>query len=41
MQQTVASRIRERAASAGFELVSETRDDDDTVTMVLDVKDYA
>jgi hypothetical protein len=41
VQQTVASRIRERAASAGFELVSETRDDDDTVTMVLDVKDYA
>ena len=41
VQQTVAARIRERAASAGFELVSETRDDDDTVTMVLDVKDYA
>jgi len=41
VQQTVATRIRERAASAGFELVSETRDDDDTVTMVLDVKDYA
>ena len=41
VQQTVAARIRERAASAGFELVSETRDHDDTVTMVLDVKDYA
>ncbi|WP_203580908.1 hypothetical protein [Microbacterium hibisci] len=41
VQQTVAARIRERAASAGFELVSETRDDQDTVTMVLDVKDYA
>jgi len=41
VQQTVAARIRERAASAGFELVSESRDDDDTVTMVLDVKDYA
>ena len=41
VQQTVAARIRERAASAGFELVSETRDEDDTVTMVLDVKDYA
>ncbi|MBD3941176.1 hypothetical protein IF188_05620 [Microbacterium sp. NEAU-LLC] len=41
VQQTVAARIRERAESAGFELVSETRDDDDTVTMVLDVKDYA
>lgn len=41
VQQTVATRIRERAATAGFELVSETRDADDTVTMVLDVKDYA
>jgi len=41
VQQTVAARIRERAATAGFELVSESRDDDDTVTMVLDVKDYA
>lgn len=41
VQEAVAARIRERAASAGFELVSETRDEDDTVTMVLDVKDYA
>ncbi|GAA5210725.1 hypothetical protein [Microbacterium kyungheense] len=41
VQQAVAARIRDRAASAGFELVSESRDDDDTVTMVLDVKDYA
>jgi len=41
VQQTVAARIRDRAASAGFELVSESRDEDDTVTMVLDVKDYA
>ncbi|MBW9092533.1 hypothetical protein JNB62_02415 [Microbacterium jejuense] len=41
VQQAVAARIRDRAASAGFELVSESRDQDDTVTMVLDVKDYA
>jgi hypothetical protein len=41
VQQAVAARIRDRAESAGFELVSETRDDDDTVTMLLDVKDYA
>lgn len=41
VQQAVAARIRERAASAGFELVSESRDDADTVTMVLGVKDYA
>ena len=41
VQQAVAERIRSRADTAGFELVSETRDEDDTVTMVLNVKDYA
>jgi hypothetical protein len=41
VQQVVAERIRSRADTAGFELVSETRDDDDTLTMVLNVKDYA
>lgn len=41
VQRAVAERIRARADAAGFELVSETRDDDDTVTMVLNVKDYA
>lgn len=41
VQQAVAARIRGRASEAGFELVSETRDEDDTVTMVLTVKDYA
>ncbi|MGA7147063.1 MAG: hypothetical protein WBX17_01065 [Microbacterium sp.] len=41
VQQAVAERIRTRADTAGFELVSETRDEDDTVTMVLNVKDYA
>lgn len=41
VQHAVAERIRTRAGTAGFELVSETRDDDDTITMVLGVKDYA
>ncbi|SEB59576.1 hypothetical protein SAMN04489806_1225 [Paramicrobacterium humi] len=41
VQQAVAERIRSRADAAGFDLVSETRDADDTVTMVLNVKDYA
>lgn len=41
VQQAVAARIRDRAAVAGFELVSENRDDEDTVTMVLNVKEYA
>jgi hypothetical protein len=41
VQQAVAARIRDRADVAGFELVSETRDDEDTVTMVLTVKEYA
>jgi hypothetical protein len=40
VQQAVATRIRDRAAVAGFEVVSETRDDEDTVTMVLNVKEY-
>jgi hypothetical protein len=38
VQSAVAERIRARADSAGFELVSETRDDDATVTMVLNVR---
>jgi hypothetical protein len=38
VQAAVAQRIRERAHDAGFELVSETRDDDDTVTMLLNVR---
>lgn len=41
VQRAVAARIRARADAAGFELSSETRDDDDTLTMVLTVKDYA
>jgi len=41
VQRAVAERIRSRADAAGFELVSETRDDEDTVTMVLNVKDWA
>lgn len=39
VQQAVAERIRSRADSAGFELVSESRQDDDSVTMVLSVRD--
>lgn len=41
VQSAVAERIRARADSAGFELVSETRDDDATVTMVLNVRQGA
>lgn len=41
VQQAVAERIRARADQAGFELVSETRDEDDTVTMVLNVRENA
>ncbi|CAL4858433.1 hypothetical protein [Microbacterium sp. MM2322] len=41
VQRAVADRIRSRADQAGFELVSETRDEDDTVTMVLNVRDQA
>lgn len=41
VQRAVAARIRARADAAGFELSSETRDDDDTLTMVLTVKEYA
>lgn len=40
VQQTVAERIRQRADGAGFELVSETRDEDDSVTMVLAVREH-
>ncbi|POH66714.1 hypothetical protein C3B61_09215 [Cryobacterium zongtaii] len=38
VQQAVAAKIRARAAGSGFELVSETREADDTVTMVLNVR---
>lgn len=38
VQQAVAEKIRLRAESSGFDLVSETRDADDTVTMVLNVR---
>ncbi|RWZ49519.1 hypothetical protein ELQ90_12160 [Labedella phragmitis] len=38
VQAAVADRIRARADSAGFELVSESRDEDATVTMVLNVR---
>lgn len=41
VQSAVAERIRAQADSAGFELVSETRDDDATVTMVLNVRQDA
>ncbi|PSL36519.1 hypothetical protein CLV49_0111 [Labedella gwakjiensis] len=41
VQSAVAARIRAQADSAGFELVSETRDDDATVTMVLNVRQDA
>ncbi len=41
VQRAVAERIRARADQAGFELVSETRDQDDTVTMVLNVREHA
>ena len=38
VQQAVAEKIRQRAEGSGFELVSETREVDDTVTMVLNVR---
>ncbi|WP_104164126.1 hypothetical protein [Cryobacterium sp. N22] len=38
VQQAVAEKIRARAEGSGFELVSETREADDTVTMVLNVR---
>ncbi|PWC06375.1 hypothetical protein [Mycetocola zhujimingii] len=38
VQQAVAEKIRMRADGAGFDLVSETRESDDTVTMVLNVR---
>lgn len=38
VQQAVAERIRQRADSSGFELVSETNESDDTITMVLTVQ---
>jgi hypothetical protein len=38
VQQAVAQKIRLRAEGSGFDLVSETRDVDDTVTMVLNVR---
>ena len=38
VQQAVAAKIRARAEGSGFELVSETREADDTVTMVLNVR---
>lgn len=37
VQSAVIERVRERAPGAGFTLVSEQRDDDDSVTMVLTV----
>lgn len=38
VQHAVAEKIRLRALDAGFDLVSETRETDDTVTMVLNVR---
>ncbi len=38
VQHAVAEKIRQRAEGSGFDLVSETRDADDTVTMVLNVR---
>ena len=38
VQQAVAEKIRARADSSGFDLVSETRENDNTVTMVLNVR---
>ncbi|MGF2947810.1 hypothetical protein [Microbacterium alcoholitolerans] len=39
VQQEVAARIRARADDAGFELLSESREQDDSVTMVLSVRE--
>ena len=41
VQRAVAEKIRARAESSGFDLVSETRETDDTVTMVLNVRAQA
>lgn len=41
VQHAVAEKIRQRAGSSGFDLVSETREADDTVTMVLTVQAQA
>ena len=41
VQRAVAEKIRARAESSGFDLVSETREADDTVTMVLNVRAQA
>ncbi|GAB3618207.1 hypothetical protein GCM10027416_27640 [Okibacterium endophyticum] len=38
VQTAVAERIRSRAEASGFELVSETTEEDSTVTMVLNVR---
>jgi hypothetical protein len=38
VQRAVAEKIRQRAETSGFDLVSETREADDTVTMVLNVR---
>lgn len=40
VQQEVAQRIRDRADAAGFTLVSENRESDDSVTMVLNVQEH-
>lgn len=39
VQRAVAARIRDRADAAGFELMSESRESDDSVTMVLSVRE--
>lgn len=39
VQREVAARIRTRADDAGFELISESREEDDSVTMVLAVRE--
>jgi len=41
VQHAVAEKIRQRADGSGFDLVSETREADDTVTMVLNVRAQA
>lgn len=38
VQQTIAERIRQRAGDAGFSLLSETREEDRSLTMVLEVR---
>lgn len=39
VQQAVADRIRQNAAAAGFDLVDESRDEDDSVRIVLEIRD--